>query len=66
VDTLKAARQLEASGFASGQAEALVRTIAGSGARHGVPDLRRDLHVLKLMVGVTILMMIGALWHVIA
>lgn len=65
MDTLKAARTLEAKGFTREQAEGIAEVIAEAMASSGFAELRRDLDILKWMVGVMLMLAAGTLWQVI-
>ncbi len=59
MDTLKTARNLEAKGFTRDQAEAVADAIADT----GLASVKRDVDVLKWMIGVLIVLVVGAFWQ---
>ncbi len=62
MDQGEARRKLEASGFTPGQAEAALRAIANA----GLGALKRDLSLLEVMVGISLVLSAAMLWQVVS
>ncbi len=60
MDTLKASRLLETKGFTRDQAEGIAEAIAET----GLVAVKRDVDVLKWMVGVVVVLVAATLWQV--
>jgi hypothetical protein len=59
VDTLRASRSLEAKGFTREQAEGIAEAIGDI----GLAGVRRDVDVLKWMVGAMVVIMVAVFWQ---
>ena len=59
MDTLKTAQDLEAGGLTRQQAEAVAKAIADT----GLTTTKRDVDVLKWMVGVVTALVVATLWQ---